>query len=230
MKKVYKSISSSLKDVIFDGMSIAVGGFGLCGIPENLILGLKEFGVKDLKIISSNAGVDDFGIGIIIKNMQVDKLIASYVGENKELSKQFIKKRIKVEFCPMGTLAERIRAGGAGIPGFYTKTGVGTVLEKGKEFKFFDGQKYILEHGIKTDLSLIKAWKGDKEGNLVYRKTARNFNPNMATCGKICIAEVEKLVPNGKLKPDIIHTPGIFVDRIIECKSEKRIEFLKIKE
>lgn len=230
MKKEYKSILSSLEDVVFDGMSIAVGGFGLCGIPENLILGLKTLSVKNLKIISSNAGVDDFGIGIIIKNMQVDSLIASYVGENKELSEQFIKKKIKIEFCPMGTLAERIRAGGAGIPGFYTRTGVGTVLEKGKEVKFFEGKKYLLEHGIKTDLSLVKAWKGDHEGNLIFRKTARNFNPNMATCGKICIAEVEKLVPNGKLKPDSIHTPGIFVDRIIECKFEKRIEFLKTKD
>ena len=219
MKKVFNSVFDALNDIVFDGMSIAVGGFGLCGIPENLIQGLKDSEVKNLIIISSNAGVDDFGLGIIIKNKQVKKMIASYVGENDDLAKQFLSKKLKIEFSPMGTLAERIRAGGAGIPGFYTKTGVGTIVEK--------GQKYILEEAINTDISIIKAWKGDEEGNLIFRKTARNFNPNMATCGKICVAEVENLVSTGSLNPDHIHTPGIFIDRIVESKFEKRIEFLK---
>ena len=229
MKKVFKFVSEVLDDIVFDGMSIAIGGFGLCGIPENLIQGLRDIGVQNLKVVSSNAGVDDFGLGIIIKNKQVKQMIASYVGENDELAKQYLSNELKIEFSPMGTLAERIRAGGAGIAGFYTKTGIGTLVEEGKETQIFKGQKFILEKAINTDLSIIKAWKGDEEGNLIFRKTARNFNPNMATCGKICIAEVEILVSNGSLDPDSIHTPGIFVDRIIESKCEKRIEFLKNK-
>jgi 3-oxoacid CoA-transferase subunit A len=205
-------------------MKIAAGGFGLCGIPEELINALKLSGVKNLTIASNNAGVDDFGIGILLQTKQVKKMISSYVGENSEFMRQYLSGELELEFTPQGTLAERMRAGGAGIPGFYTKTGLGTVIAEGKEHKDFNGQTYILEEGFFADLSIVKAWKGDEEGNLVYRKTARNFNPVAAMCGKVCIAEVEELVPVGSLDPDHIHTPGIFVNKILVGKHEKRIE------
>ena len=205
-------------------MKIAAGGFGLCGIPEELIDALKLSGVKNLTIASNNAGVDDFGIGLLLQTKQVKKMISSYVGENSEFMRQYLSGELELEFTPQGTLAERMRAGGAGIPGFYTKTGLGTVIAEGKEHKDFNGQTYILEEGFFADLSIVKAWKGDEEGNLVYRKTARNFNPVAAMCGKVCIAEVEELVPVGSLDPDHIHTPGIFVNKILVGKHEKRIE------
>ena len=224
MNKVFQSAEKAIQGVIFDGMKIAAGGFGLCGIPEELIEALKLSEVKNLTIASNNAGVDDFGIGLLLKTRQVKKMISSYVGENSEFMRQYLSGELELEFNPQGTLAERMRSGGAGIPGFYTKTGVGTVIAKGKEHKDFDGETYILEEAFLADLSIIKAWKGDQEGNLIYRKTARNFNPVAATCGKICIAEVEELVPIGILNPDHIHTPGIFVNRIFIGKHEKRIE------
>ena len=224
MRKVYDNSESALKDILFDGMTIAAGGFGLCGIPENLLLEIKKCGTKNLVIASNNAGVDDFGIGILLKSRQVKKMVSSYVGENAEFMRQYLSGELELEFNPQGTLAERMRAGGAGIPGFYTKTGVGTVIAEGKEHKDFDGETYILERGFKADLAIVKAWKADEEGNLVYRKTSRNFNPNAATCGKICVAEVEEIVPLGSLDPDNVHTPGIFVDRIISGKHEKRVE------
>ena len=224
MNKVFRSAEKAIQGVIFDGMKIAAGGFGLCGIPEELIEALKLSEVKNLTIASNNAGVDDFGIGLLLKTRQVKKMISSYVGENSEFMRQYLSGELELEFNPQGTLAERMRSGGAGIPGFYTKTGVGTVIAKGKEHKDFDGETYILEEAFLADLSIIKAWKGDQEGNLIYRKTARNFNPVAATCGKICIAEVEELVPIGILNPDHIHTPGIFVNRIFIGKHEKRIE------
>ncbi len=224
MKKVYANAADALDGVLFDGMFIAAGGFGLCGIPELLIQGIKEAGTKDIVIASNNCGVDDFGLGILLQTRQIKKMISSYVGENAEFMRQYLSGELELEFNPQGTLAERMRAGGAGIPGFYTKTGVGTVIAEGKDHKEFDGQTYILERGIVADLAIVKAWKGDAAGNLVYRKTARNFNPNAATCGKICIAEVEEIVPVGSLDPDTIHTPGIFVHRIIQGEHEKRIE------
>ena len=224
MNKVFQSAEKAIQGVIFDGMKIAAGGFGLCGIPEELIEALKLSEVKNLTIASNNAGVDDFGIGLLLKTRQVKKMISSYVGENSEFMRQYLNGELELEFNPQGTLAERMRSGGAGIPGFYTKTGVGTVIAEGKEHKNFNGETYILEEAFLADLSIIKAWKGDEEGNLVYRKTARNFNPVAATCGKICIAEVEELVPIGTLNPDYIHTPGIFVNRIFLGKHEKRIE------
>ena len=224
MNKVFQSAEKAIQGLIFDGMKIAAGGFGLCGIPEELIEALKLSEVKNLTIASNNAGVDDFGIGLLLKTRQVKKMISSYVGENSEFMRQYLSGELELEFNPQGTLAERMRSGGAGIPGFYTKTGVGTVIAKGKEHKDFDGETYILEEAFLADLSIIKAWKGDQEGNLIYRKTARNFNPVAATCGKICIAEVEELVPIGILNPDHIHTPGIFVNRIFIGKHEKRIE------
>ena len=224
MEKVFQSAEKAIQEVIFDGMKIAAGGFGLCGIPEELIDALKLSGVKNLTIASNNAGVDDFGIGLLLQTKQVKKMISSYVGENSEFMRQYLSGELELEFNPQGTLAERMRSGGAGIPGFYTKTGVGTVIAKGKEHKDFDGETYILEEAFLADLSIIKAWKGDQEGDLIYRKTARNFNPVAATCGKICIAEVEELVPIGILNPDHIHTPGIFVNRIFIGKHEKRIE------
>ena len=230
MKKVYNSAADALEGVLFDGMMIAAGGFGLCGIPENLIEGIRDAGTQNLTVASNNAGVDDFGLGILLQTKQVKKMISSYVGENDEFMRQYLSGELKLEFTPQGTLAERMRAGGAGIPGFYTKTGVGTVIAEGKEHKDFNGQTYILEEGIVADLSIVKAWKGDSAGNLVYRKTARNFNPNVATCGKICIAEVEELVPIGALNPDLIHTPGIFVHRIFEGNHEKRIEQRTVRE
>jgi 3-oxoacid CoA-transferase subunit A len=224
MEKVFQSAEKAIQDLIFDGMKIAAGGFGLCGIPEELINALKLSGVKNLTIASNNAGVDDFGIGLLLQTKQVKKMISSYVGENSEFMRQYLSGELELEFTPQGTLAERMRAGGAGIPGFYTKTGLGTVIAEGKEHKDFNGQTYILEEGFFADLSIVKAWKGDEEGNLVYRKTARNFNPVAAMCGKVCIAEVEELVPVGSLDPDHIHTPGIFVNKILVGKHEKRIE------
>ena len=205
-------------------MSIAAGGFGLCGIPENLLDAIRDAGTKDLTFYSNNAGVDDFGIGILLQTKQVKKMVSSYVGENAEFMRQYLSGELELEFNPQGTLAERLRAGGAGIPGFYTKTGVGTVIAEGKEHKDFDGETYILERGIRADLAIVKAWKGDEQGNLIYRKTARNFNPLCATAGKVTIAEVEEIVPLGSLDPDLIHTPGIFVQRIIQGEHEKRIE------
>ncbi|GAB4521688.1 MAG: CoA transferase subunit A [Amphiplicatus sp.] len=224
MEKIYKDARAALEGVAFDGMTIMAGGFGLCGIPENLIAALRGIGVKDLTVISNNCGVDDFGLGILLKNRQIKKMISSYVGENKEFERQYLSGELELEFNPQGTLAERIRAGGAGIPGFYTKTGVGTIIAEGKEHKDFDGETYILETGLVADLSIVKAWKGDPQGNLIYRKTARNFNPMMATAGKVTIAEVEEIVPLGSLDPDCIHTPGIYVHRLIEGEFEKRIE------
>ena len=230
MNKVFQSAEIAIKELIFDGMKIAAGGFGLCGIPEELIDALKLSGVKNLTIASNNAGVDDFGIGLLLQTKQVKKMISSYVGENSEFMRQYLSGELELEFTPQGTLAERMRAGGAGIPGFYTKTGLGTVIAEGKEHKDFNGQTYILEEGFFADLSIVKAWKGDEEGNLVYRKTARNFNPVAAMCGKVCIAEVEELVPVGSLDPDHIHTPGIFVNRILVGKHEKRIENMTLSE
>jgi 3-oxoacid CoA-transferase subunit A len=228
MKKIYESASVALDGVMFDGMLIAAGGFGLCGIPENLINEISKSKIKDLIVASNNAGVDDFGLGQLLATRQIKKMISSYVGENAEFMRQYLAGELELEFTPQGTLAERMRAGGAGIPGFYTKTGVGTSVADGKEHKVFNEQTYILELGMVADLSIVKAWKGDEQGNLVYRKTARNFNPNAATCGKICIAEVEEIVSVGALDPDEIHTPGIFVNRIIKGDHEKRIENLTL--
>ncbi len=222
--KVYDSPAAALQGITSDGITIAVGGFGLCGIPEQLILALRDSGAKGLTAISNNAGVDDWGLGLLLKTRQIRKMISSYVGENAEFERQFMAQELELEFNPQGTLAERMRAGGAGIAGFYTKTGVGTVVADGKETKEFDGETYVLERGIRADLSLVKAWKADATGNLVYRKTARNFNPMVAMCGKMCVAEVEEIVPVGSIDPDQIHTPGIFVDRIVQTVSEKRIE------
>ncbi len=224
MQKVFNSAGEALDGLLTDGMFIAAGGFGLCGIPELLITAIRDAGVKDLTVASNNAGVDDFGLGLLLQTRQVKKMISSYVGENDTFMQQYLSGELELEFNPQGTLAERMRAGGAGIPGFYTKTGVGTVIAEGKEHKDFDGQTYILERGIVADIAIVKAWKGDAQGNLVYRKTARNFNPNAATCGKICVAEVEEIVPVGSLDPDMIHTPGIFVHRLIAGEHEKRIE------
>ena len=226
MNKRTKTAAEALQGVLFDGMTLMVGGFGLCGIPENLILALRDSGVKNLTVISNNAGVDDFGLGLLLQTRQIKKMISSYVGENKNFEKQYLDGSLEVELIPQGTLAERCRAGGAGIEGFYTRTSYGTPMAEGKETKVFeDGHTYVLERPLKADLSLVKAWRGDTEGNLVYRKTARNFNPMMATAGKVCIAEVEQLVPVGDLDPDFIHTPGIFVSRIFQgVNYEKRIE------
>jgi 3-oxoacid CoA-transferase subunit A len=231
MRKVVSGAKAALDGLLFDGMTIMAGGFGLCGIPENLILALRESGVRNLTVISNNCGVDDFGMGLLLQTRQIKKMISSYVGENETFEKQYLAGELELEFNPQGTLAERIRAGGAGIPGLYTKTGVGTVIAEGKEHKEFDGETYILERGLVADLAIVKAWKGDEEGNLVYRKTARNFNPMMATAGKITIAEVEELVPTGSIDPDHIHTPGIFVQRILEGPHyEKRIEKRTVRE
>ncbi len=221
--KVYKDAKSALEGVK-DNMTILVGGFGLCGIPENLIVALRDSGAKGLTCVSNNAGVDDFGLGLLLQTRQIKKMVSSYVGENATFEKQFLNKELEVEFCPQGTLAERLRAGGAGIPGFYTPTGVGTLVAEGKETKVFDGREYILERGIRGDFALVKAWKADKFGNLVFRKTARNFNPMMAAAGKITVVEVEELVEIGEIDPDQVHTPGIYVHRIYKGKSEKRIE------
>ena len=225
MQKVYIDAKSALEGLLFDGMTVMSGGFGLCGIPEKLIAALRDSKVKDLTVISNNAGVDDFGLGLLLATRQIKKMISSYVGENATFERQYLSGELELEFNPQGTLAERIRAGGAGIPGFYTKTGVGTLIADGKELKVFDGETYVLERGLRADLAIVKAWKGDEEGNLVYRKTARNFNPMMATAGKVTVAEVEQLVPVGTLDPDHIHTPGIFVQRIFAGRDyEKRIE------
>jgi 3-oxoacid CoA-transferase subunit A len=224
MKKVYGSAKEALDGVIFDGMFIAAGGFGLCGIPELLIDALVESKVKDLTIASNNCGVDGFGLGKLLDTRQIRKMLSSYVGENAEFMRQYLSGELELEFNPQGTLAERMRSGGCGIPGFYTKTGVGTVIAEGKEVKNFDGQDYILEKGIFADLSIVKAWKADETGNLVFRKTARNFNPPAAMCGKVCVVEVEEIVPTGSLDPDHIHLPGIYVHRLIQGEHEKRIE------
>lgn len=224
MKKVYPSADAALEGLLFDGMMIASGGFGLCGIPELLIAAIERAGTKNLTIASNNAGVDGFGLGVLLATRQVKKMISSYVGENAEFMRQYLSGELELEFNPQGTLAERLRAGGAGIPGFYTKTGVGTVIADGKDVKQFNGQDYILETGIVADISIVKAWKADPSGNLVFRKTARNFNPPAATAGKVCIAEVEEIVPLGSLDPDTIHLPGIYVHRLIQGQHEKRIE------
>lgn len=230
MKKVYANAAEALDGLLHDGMFIAAGGFGLCGIPELLLDAIKDAGTKDLTFASNNAGVDDFGIGILLQTRQVKKMISSYVGENAEFMRQYLSGELELEFNPQGTLAERMRAGGAGIPGFFTKTGVGTVIAEGKLEKQFptgaDGamEDYIMEEGIFADLAIVKAWKADETGNLVFRKTARNFNAPAATCGKVCVVEVEEIVPTGSLDPDSIHLPGIYVHRIIQGQHEKRIE------
>ncbi len=225
MQKVYPSAAAALKDVVADGQTLAVGGFGLCGIPEALILALRDSGVQNLTCISNNAGVDDFGLGLLLKTRQIRKMVASYVGENKEFERQYLAKELELEFTPQGTLAERLRAGGSGIPAVFTKTGVGTVVAEGTEIREFDGEKYVMERGLRADLALVKAWKSDRAGNLVFRNTARNFNPLCAMAGKITIVEVEELVDNGAIAPDAVHCPGIFVQRIIVNETpEKRIE------
>ena len=235
MSKVYKTASEALNGICYDGMTVMSGGFGLCGIPENLIGALRDSGAKNLTAISNNAGVDGFGLGLLLETRQIKKMVSSYVGENKEFERQYLGGELELEFNPQGTLAERIRAGGAGIPGFYTKTGVGTLIAEGKEHKEFpnengDGVTYIMETGLKADLSIIKAWKGDAAGNLVFKATARNFSPMMAMAGKITVAEVDEIVPVGSLDPNFIHTPGVFVQRIIEATCEKRIEQLTVRE
>jgi 3-oxoacid CoA-transferase subunit A len=224
MKKIYGSAAEALDGLLQDGMLIAAGGFGLCGIPELLIDGIVDSGVKDLTVASNNAGVDDFGLGKLLATRQIKKMMSSYVGENAEFMRQYLAGELELEFNPQGTLAERMRAGGAGIPGFYTKTGVGTVIAEGKDHKDFNGETYILEEGIFADISIVKAWKADETGNAIFRKTARNFNVPAATCGKVCIMEVEEIVPAGSLDPDHIHLPGIFVHRLIKGQHEKRIE------
>ena len=231
MKKLYPDAAAALDGLLKDGLLIASGGFGLCGIPERLLDAVRDSGVKNLTFASNNAGIDNEGIGKLLRTKQVSKMISSYVGENKEFERQFLAGELEVEFCPQGTLAERMRAGGAGIPGFYTKTGVGTQVAEGKEVKSFDGpngpEDYILERGIFADLSLVKAWKADESGNVVFRKTARNFNVPAATCGKICVVEVEEVVPTGSLDPDCIHLPGVYVQRmIVGAPYDKKIEFV----
>ncbi len=223
-KKVYTDAVSALAGLLRDDMTVMAGGFGLCGIPENLIAAIKLSGVKGLTVISNNAGVDGFGLGQLLETKQIKKMISSYVGENKLFAQQFLSGELELEFNPQGTLAERIRAGGAGIPAFFTKTGVGTLVAEGKELREFDGETYVMERGLRADLAIVKAWKGDTEGNLIYRKTARNFNPMMAMAGKVTVAEVEQLVNVGMIDADHVHTPGIFVQRIIMGEHEKRIE------
>ena len=223
-QKVYPDAAAALDGLLFDGMTVMAGGFGLCGIPENLIAAMREHGVKDITVISNNCGVDGFGLGILLEGGQIRKMVSSYVGENKLFERLYLSGELELEFNPQGTLAERIRAGGAGIPAFFTRTGVGTIIADGKEVREFDGEQYVMERGLTADLSIVKAWKADREGNLVYRKTARNFNPMMASAGKACVAEVEEIVEIGALDPDQIHTPGIFVDRLVQGTFEKRIE------
>ena len=231
MNKLFPDAASALDGLLTDDMLIASGGFGLCGIPQRLLEAIRESGVKGLTFASNNAGIDNEGIGMLLRTQQVKKMISSYVGENKEFERQFLSGELDVEFCPQGTLAERMRAGGAGIPGFYTKTGVGTQVAEGKEVKNFDGQDYILEHGIFADLAIVKAWKADETGNLVFRKTARNFNQPAATCGKVCVVEVEEIVPTGSLDPDCIHLPGVYVQRIVVgAPYDKKIEFVTTRE
>ncbi|NLH81119.1 MAG: CoA transferase subunit A [Phyllobacteriaceae bacterium] len=225
MNKTYPSATAALAGVVKDGQTLAVGGFGLCGIPEALILALRDSGATGLTCVSNNAGVDGFGLGLLLETRQIKKMISSYVGENKLFAQQYLSGELELEFAPQGTLAERLRAGGAGIPAFFTATGVGTVVAEGKEVREFDGRKYVMERGIVADVALVKAWKADEAGNLIYRKTARNFNPMCATSGKVTIAEVEEIVPVGSLDPDAIHTPGIFVQRLVlNATPEKRIE------
>jgi 3-oxoacid CoA-transferase subunit A len=223
-RKVFATPAAALEGAVRDGMTVAVGGFGLCGIPEQLIVALRDSGVKALTCVSNNAGVDDWGLGLLLKTRQVRKMVSSYVGENAEFERQYMSGELELEFTPQGTLAERMRAGGAGIAGFYTRTGVGTVVAEGKPHMEFDGEPFVLERGIRADLSLVKAWKADPAGNLVYRKTARNFNPMVATCGTVTVAEVEELVPLGAIDPDEVDTPGIFVQRIVVTVPVKRIE------
>ncbi|MFL6743465.1 MAG: CoA transferase subunit A [Sphingomicrobium sp.] len=231
MQKIYPNAEAALDGLLSDGMVIAAGGFGLCGIPERLIDAIVASGVTGLTIASNNAGIDNEGLGKLLRTRQVKKMISSYVGENKEFERQYLAGELEVEFTPQGTLAERMRAGGAGIPGFYTKTGVGTEVAEGKEVKVFDGEEYILERGIRADLSIIKGWKADESGNLMFRKTARNFNQPAATCGKVCVAEVEEIVPVGSLDPDCIHLPSIYVKRLIlGAPYEKKIEFKTVRE
>ena len=230
MSKVYETAAAALDGLCKDDMVVMSGGFGLCGIAENLIAALRDSGAKGLSVISNNAGVDGFGLGQLLETRQIAKMISSYVGENKEFERQYLGGELELEFNPQGTLAERIRAGGAGIPGFYTKTGVGTLIAEGKEHKEFGGETFIMETGLKADLSIIKAWKGDAEGNLIFKATARNFSPMMAMAGKVTVAEVDELVPVGSLDPNFIHTPGVFVQRIVEAKCEKRIEQLTTRE
>ena len=231
MKKLYPDAKTALDGLLRNDMLIASGGFGLCGIPERFLEAIMDSGVTGLTFASNNAGIDNEGIGKLLRTKQVRKMIASYVGENKEFERQFLSGELEVEFCPQGTLAERMRAGGAGIPGFYTKTGVGTQVAEGKEVKVFDGEEYILERGIFADLSLVKAWKADESGNVVFRKTARNFNVPAATCGKVCVVEVEEVVPVGSLDPDAIHLPGVYVQRmIIGSPYDKKIEFRTVRE
>jgi 3-oxoacid CoA-transferase subunit A len=223
--KIYPDATAALAGILFDGMTIMSGGFGLCGIAENLIGALRDSGVKNLTVVSNNAGIDDFGLGMLLRTRQIKKMISSYVGENKEFERQYLSKELELEFTPQGTLAERIRAGGAGIPAFFTATGVGTLVADGKELRDFGGRTYVMETGLVADVSIVKAWKADTEGNLIFRKTARNFNPMMATAGKITVVEAEEIVPIGSFDPDAIHTPGIFVQRIItSVGAEKRIE------
>ena len=224
MRKIFPDAASALEGLTFDGMTVMSGGFGLCGIPEHLIAALRDSGVKDLTVISNNAGVDGFGLGQLLGTRQIAKMISSYVGENKEFERQYLAGELQLEFNPQGTLAERIRAGGAGIPAFFTATGVGTLVAEGKEVRNFDGRDYVMETGLVADLAIVKAWKADERGNLVFRKTARNFNPMMATAGKVTVVEVEEIVPVGSLDPDNIHTPGVYVDRLFVGTFEKRIE------
>lgn len=224
MRKIFPDAASALEGLTFDGMTVMSGGFGLCGIPEHLIAALRDSGAKGLTVISNNAGVDGFGLGQLLETKQIAKMISSYVGENKEFERQYLAGELQLEFNPQGTLAERIRAGGAGIPAFFTATGVGTLVAEGKEVRDFNGRDYVMETGLIADLSIVKAWKADDRGNLVFRKTARNFNPMMATAGKVTVVEVEEIVPTGSLDPDQIHTPGIYIDRIVLTVPEKRIE------
>ncbi|MEA3035670.1 MAG: 3-oxoacid CoA-transferase subunit [Sphingomonadales bacterium] len=231
MRKIYPDAATALEGLLSDGMTICAGGFGLCGIPERLIDAIRDSGVKDLTIVSNNAGIDNEGLGKLLRTRQIRKMISSYVGENKEFERQYLAGELEVEFCPQGTLAERCRAGGAGIPGFYTKTGVGTIVAEGKETMVFDGEEYVLERGIRADLSVIKGWKADEAGNLVFRKTARNFNQPMATAGRVCVAEVEEIVPVGSLNPDCIHLPSIYVKRmIVGAPYDKKIEFRTVRQ
>ena len=231
MHKLYPSAAAALDGLVRDGMLIASGGFGLCGVPVRLLEAIRDSGARELTFASNNAGIDNEGIGMLLRTRQVKKMISSYVGENKEFERQYLSGELEVEFCPQGTLAERMRAGGAGIPGFYTKTGVGTLVAEGKETRTFDGEDYILERGIFADLAIVKAWKADETGNLVFRKTARNFNLPAATCGKICVVEVEEVVPTGALDPDGIHLPGVYVQRmIVGAPYDKRIEFVTTRE
>jgi 3-oxoacid CoA-transferase subunit A len=231
MGKLYSDAAAALDGLLRNDLLIACGGFGLCGIPERLLDAVRDSGVTGLTFFSNNAGIDNEGIGKLLRTRQVKKMVASYVGENKEFERQYLAGELEVEFCPQGTLAERMRAGGAGIPGFYTKTGVGTLVAEGKESKVFDGQEYILERGIIADLALVKAWKADETGNVVFRKTARNFNQPVATCGKVCIVEVEEIVPVGSLDPDSIHLPGVYVQRLfVGAPYDKKIEFRTVRE